>query len=245
MSIARWSLKNPAVVFLAMAAFAAWGLYDFFGMSRREDPEIKVAMALVITIYPGAGADKVELEVSRKLEEAIESMSDLKTVTSTSRPNLSVVFVQVEYDADTDSAWQKLRGRVAEAKDELPSSVIGPTIWDTFGDTTGMIVSFTGEDPVELKKLAEDLRAELRSVASVGARTSRGPGSGRTGWPRRCRRRTCASRAAPSKPPATSTGWSPPASTRRPRRSRTRSSTSPPRPDNRSTCGICSRCGGP
>jgi multidrug efflux pump len=171
MSIARWALKNPAVVFLAMAAFAAWGLYNFFGMSRREDPELKVAMALVITIYPGAGAEKVELEVSRKLEDAIESMSDLKTVHSTSRPNLSVVFVQVEYDADTDSAWQKLRARVAEAKDELPSSVVGPTIWDTFGDTTGMIVSFTGDDPVALKKTAEDLRAELRSVPSAGEMT--------------------------------------------------------------------------
>jgi multidrug efflux pump subunit AcrB len=168
MSIPRWSLKNPAVVFLVMALFAAWGLYNYSKMSRREDPEIEVALALVITIYPGAGADKVEEQVTKKLEDAIESMGDLKTVSSTSRPNLSVVFVQVTYGTDTDMAWQKLRGRVAEAKEEMPSAVIGPTIWDSFGDTTGMIVAFTGSDPVELAALAEDLRAELRSVEPVG-----------------------------------------------------------------------------
>jgi multidrug efflux pump subunit AcrB len=168
MSIARWSLGNAAIVFLAMAAFAVWGIVNYLGMSRREDPEIKVAAALVITIYPGAGAEKVEEQVTRRIEEAVESMGDLKIVSSTSRPDLSVVFVQVEYDADTDLAWQKLRGRVAEAKDELPKSVIGPTIWDSFGDTTAMIVAFGGSDPVLLNGLAEDLRDELRAVPAVG-----------------------------------------------------------------------------
>jgi multidrug efflux pump subunit AcrB len=171
MSIPRWSLRNPAIVVLAMALFAAWGLANYLGMSRREDPEIKVAMALVITIYPGAGADKVEQQVTRKLEESIESMNDLKAVDSTSRPNLSVITVQVEYDADTDVAWQVLRDRVAEAKADLPATVIGPRIWDSFGDTTGMIVAFSGTDPVELGRLARDLRAELRSVRSVGEMT--------------------------------------------------------------------------
>ena len=168
MSIPRWSLENPAVVFLVMALFGAWGLYNYTGMSRREDPEIKVALALVITIYPGAGADKVEEQVTKKLEDAIESMSDLKSVQSTSRPNLSVVFVQVTYGTDTDMAWQKLRSRVAEAKAGMPSTVVGPQIWDSFGDTTGMIVAFTGRDPTQLAGLAKDLRAELRSVEPVG-----------------------------------------------------------------------------
>lgn len=171
MSIPRWSLRNPAVVLLVTALFAAWGTYNFTRMSRRENPEIEVSMALVITIYPGAGAAKVEEQVTKKLEDAIESMSDLKTVASTSRPNLSVVSVQVTYGTDTDLAWQKLRSRVDEARGELPATVIGPEIWDSFGDTTAMIVALEGSDPVRLTALAEELRAELRSVEPVGEMT--------------------------------------------------------------------------
>lgn len=167
-NLPRWSLTAPAFIVLGMVIFLCWGLYSYLTMSRREDPEIRIAMALVITIYPGAGAQKVEEHVTRKLEDAIESMDNLASLESTSRANLSVIFVTMRYDSDTDLEWQKLRSRLQEAAPDLPEGIIGPTVMDNFGDTTGMIVSLTGAQPTVLAQLAESLRSELRQVDSIG-----------------------------------------------------------------------------
>jgi multidrug efflux pump subunit AcrB len=167
-SLARWSLKMPTIVILATIVFVIWGLANYLTMSRREDPEIRIATALVITIYPGASAERVEEQVTRKLEDSIESMDSLSKLDSVSRANLSVIFVTVNYSADTDIEWQKLRSRVAEATGNMPSSIIGPDIMDNFGDTTSMIVSLQGASPTELLNITEELRAELRRVSSVG-----------------------------------------------------------------------------
>lgn len=167
-SLPRWALSSSSFVVLGTILFLCWGLFSYLSMSRREDPEIRIAMALVITIYPGAGAQKVEEHVTRKLEDAIESMDNLDSIESTSRANLSVIFVTMRYDSDLDLEWQKLRSRLQEVSPDLPEGIIGPTVMDNFGDTTGMIVSFTGADPVVLAELADSLRSELRRIQSVG-----------------------------------------------------------------------------
>ncbi len=168
LNLPRWSLKNSTAVILGTIFFIAWGLYSYFSISRREDPEIKIAAAMVITIYPGASAEKVEEQVTRKLEEEIEEMDNLHKITSTTRENISVVFVEVDYDADADMEWQKLRAIVAEVKSDLPRTVVGPDVWDKFGDTTGIIVTLQGAKPTALASLADELKSELKGVRSVG-----------------------------------------------------------------------------
>ncbi len=167
-NLPRWSLRKPTVITLGTLFFVVWGIYSYFNISRREDPEIKIAAAMVITIYPGASAEKVEEQVTRKLEEEIEEMDKIHRLSSTTRENISVIFVEVDYDADTDMEWQKLRAVVAEVRPDLPETVIGPDVWDKFGDTTGMIISLKGAEPMVLADLADDLKAELRSVRSAG-----------------------------------------------------------------------------
>ncbi len=167
-NLPRWSLRNSTLVLLVTVVFVGWGLYSYFTISRREDPEIKIATALVVTAYPGAGAEQVEQRVTRRLEDEIGSLDSLEELVSTTRAGISVIFVTVRYDADADLEWQKLRARVSEARSELPSSVIGPEVMDDFGDTTGMIVGFSGAGRTELTELAEDFEAELRRVESVG-----------------------------------------------------------------------------
>ncbi|NLN62801.1 MAG: efflux RND transporter permease subunit [Myxococcales bacterium] len=167
-AMAKWALQTPTLVWIITLALTAAGIVSYLTMSRREDPELRVATALVITIYPGAGADKVELEVTKRLEDEIESMTNLKKLDSISRANISVLFVSVEYDADTDMEWQKLRARVEAARPHMPSSIIGPDIWDNFGDTTAMLLSLTGAEPTALYEIAKDLKSELRSIRAVG-----------------------------------------------------------------------------
>lgn len=170
MNLALFSLKNKTLVWMVLLIFTAWGIWNFFHISRREDPEIKIAAALVVTIWPGAGAEQVESLVTKKLEEHIEEMNALSKISSTSRENVSVIMVEVDYNSDTDMEWQILRNKIDIAAAELPSGIIGPSIKDDFGDVTAMIYSLSSPKatPAELEEYAKGLKRQLTKIDSVG-----------------------------------------------------------------------------
>lgn len=170
MNLAAFSLRNKPLLWLVVLAVTAWGIFNYNTISRREDPEIKISVALVITIWPGKGAEDVERLVTRKLEDSIEKMSSLRELKSTTRENVSLIFVDVDFNADTDLEWQKLRNRLNEARDELPDGVIGPMVMDDFGDVTAMVWSLRSKtaSPHELKYWAERLKANLKTLDTVG-----------------------------------------------------------------------------
>ncbi|OQC38468.1 MAG: Swarming motility protein SwrC [Deltaproteobacteria bacterium ADurb.Bin058] len=170
MNLAAFSLRNKPLLWLVVITVIAWGVYNYNTISRREDPEVKISVALVITIWPGKGAEDVERLVTHKLEEHIEKMASLRKMKSTTRENLSLIFVDVDFDADTDLEWQKLRSRLEEARQELPDGAIGPIVMDDFGDVTAMIYSLRSKDatPAELKYWANRLKSELKSLETVG-----------------------------------------------------------------------------
>ncbi len=170
MNIPRFALSRRTVVWVLVAILTAWGAFNYSTISRREDPEIKISIALVITIYPGASAEKVERLVTQKLEDEISSLGVLEEISSTTRENLSVIFVEVQYKSDVDMAWQKLRNRIEEVRPELPDGIIGPDVVDDFGDVTALIYSLssTTASPAELESWADELELTLRSVEAVG-----------------------------------------------------------------------------
>ncbi len=170
MSIPQFSLKHRPVVWMILLLFVAAGIYNYLTISQREDPEFKISVALVVTIWPGASAEKVESLVTKKLEEKFEEISSLDEITSTTRESLSIILVRVDYESDVDMAWQKLRNKIAEELPNLPDNIIGPDVIDDFGDVTAMIYSLSSDtvEPKELKKWAKILRTEIKKVEPVG-----------------------------------------------------------------------------
>lgn len=90
-SMAEYALENKALIKLFIAFLVIGGLWSFYSMSKMEDPEITVKQALVMTVYPGATAHQVELEVSDKLEKAIRQMGDIDYIESKSLNDLSLI----------------------------------------------------------------------------------------------------------------------------------------------------------
>jgi len=170
MNLARFSLSHRSLVWLLVVAAAAWGIFNYTTISRREDPEIKISVAMVITIWPGKGAEDVERLVTKKLEDEIEKMGGIRELKSTTRENISLIFVKVDFDTDMDIAWQKLRNRIEEARPNLPEGVIGPDVMDDFGDVTSMVWSLSSKtaEPKELKRWARQLKALFQELDSVG-----------------------------------------------------------------------------
>ncbi len=170
MNIPRFSLGHKPIIAIMVLIVTVWGLVSFFTISRREDPDIRISIALVVTIWPGAGAEKVERLVTRKLEDSIESIGTLEKLESTSRENLSIILVEMDYATDLGLAWQILRNRIEEVRPDLPSGIIGPDVLDDFGDVTAMIWSLSSStaEPAELRRWADEFKAELHKVESVG-----------------------------------------------------------------------------
>ncbi len=170
MNIARFSLEHRPVVWVVLILLVAVGVFNYFTISQREDPEFKINVALVVTIYPGASAEKVEKLVTEKLEEKFEEMSLLEELKSTTREALSVIMVKVDYEADVDIAWQKLRNKIEEVRADLPAGIMGPDVIDDFGDVTAMIYSLHSKSasPAELKRWAKKLRTALKKQPTVG-----------------------------------------------------------------------------
>ena len=78
------ALRYRSVVFLIVGLLMAFGAYSYFTLPAREDPEILIRNAVVITHFPGLEAEEVELLITKPLEEAIVTLPELKEVKSTS-----------------------------------------------------------------------------------------------------------------------------------------------------------------
>ena len=115
MNPARWCLERRLVVLYLVALLAAAGLASYFGLGKLEDPEFTIKTAVVTTVYPGATAAEVEREVTERIEEAVQKMGEVDKVRSLSRPDLSLVYVDIK-DAytteDLPQIWDVLRRKV-------------------------------------------------------------------------------------------------------------------------------------
>lgn len=170
MSISETSLRKPAIVWLLVLAFCAWGSYTFMTISRREDPKIEISWAAVLTIYPGASAEEVEKKVTKPIEEALMTISSLEEVQSESKSNVSFIMVKVAYSSDFSQQWDLVRARIAQIRPTLPDTIVGPRVIDDFGDVVGMMITVHGQDvdPARLYDTAVSLKNRLLQIPSVG-----------------------------------------------------------------------------
>lgn len=169
MNIPRFALNNRVIVWMLVAGMMVWGLWTYNTISRREDPEVKISYAIVYTIWPGKGAEDIERMVTTKLEDQIEKLGTIKNLTSITRENLSLIILNINFDADEQMEWQRLRNLVDEARSNLPGGVIGPIVYDDMGDVTSMVYALSSETatPTELKVWGDQLKREIRAVESV------------------------------------------------------------------------------
>ena len=173
MDLAAIAIKNRVVTLTLTVVMLAAGFSSFENMSRLEDPEFTIKVALVMTPYPGASAEEVEQEVSDYLEIAVQQLGQLDRVESKSDRGLSTLTVTVKdnYDAETlPQVWDELRRKIGDAAGGLPAGAGQPIVIDDYGDVYGVFVAVTadGYTYAELKNYVDFLRRELLLVDDVG-----------------------------------------------------------------------------
>ena len=172
MDISKWAFGNRNLIYFFIAVLVAGGVLSCYQMSKLEDPEIKVKLAMVATTYPGASAHQVELEVTDVLEKNIRTMGDIDNIESYSYNDLSLIQVELlstVSDEKVEQHWDILRRKVNDAKASLPSGTSSPLVKDDFGNVFGIFYALTGDGMNErdLLDYAELIKREVNGIDGV------------------------------------------------------------------------------
>ncbi len=167
--ISKWSFNNRNLILFLVAVLLVGGAFGCYQMSKLEDPEIKVKLAMVITTYPGASAHEVELEVTDLLEKQIRSMGNVDNIESYSYNDLSLIQVELKTTTQNEAVeqcWDKLRRRVNDARSSLPAGANDPIVKDDFGDVYGLFYALTG-DGLSDRELSDYAELVKRNVSEI------------------------------------------------------------------------------
>jgi HAE1 family hydrophobic/amphiphilic exporter-1 len=172
-SFLNFFIVNFRVVVLMIILLTAWGLYSFASLPRESSPEVKIPIAVVMTIYPGASPSDVEELVTKKIETQISGIKDVDKITSQSSNSISAITVEFSAKADLEGSLRKLRDEINNLKGSLPDDVSDPVVKEiSFDDTPILTISLAAPyDGFTLRNFGEDVRDELEKIS--GAREVR------------------------------------------------------------------------
>ncbi|MBK9391173.1 MAG: efflux RND transporter permease subunit [Bacteroidetes bacterium] len=128
MSIYSTSVKRPVTTILIFVGLMVMGLYSLKQLPVDLYPEMELPFVVVYTTYPGASASDIETNVTRPLENSLNSVSNLKEITSTSSDANSVIFMNFEYGTNLDEASNDIRSSLSFTERILPEDCEKPTI---------------------------------------------------------------------------------------------------------------------
>jgi multidrug efflux pump len=171
-NLSAWALNNRGLVLYAMILLALVGAWSYTRLGQSEDPPFTFKVMVVRTMWPGATAEEMALQVTEKLEKKLMQTGQYEFIRSFSRPGESQIMYIAPDDmvsAELPELWYQIRKKVNDIRHELPPGVIGPFFNDEFGDTYGNIYALTGDgfDYATLRDYAERLQLELQRVDDV------------------------------------------------------------------------------
>ncbi|NCC19064.1 MAG: efflux RND transporter permease subunit, partial [Bacteroidia bacterium] len=172
MKIYESSVKKPITTAIIFVAVVVLGLFSLSKLSIDMWPEIDKNQAIVIVTYPGASAEDVENNVSKTLESALSTVSDLKKLKSTSKENTAVITVEFNWGTDLDAAVNDMRDKIEMVKSYLPDGCSNPIIMKISTDMMPVVMySATAEESSQaLYKVLEDGVANpLNRINGVGS----------------------------------------------------------------------------
>ncbi|HMM10781.1 MAG TPA: efflux RND transporter permease subunit [Bacteroidales bacterium] len=128
MSIYKSAVNKPITTFMVFTAVIVMGIFSLINMSVDLYPEIDPPFLTVITTYPGASAADIETNVTKRLEDALNTVDKVKLVRSTSSDNLSVINIEFTWGADLSEATNEIRDLIDRIYNRMPEGVDRPTI---------------------------------------------------------------------------------------------------------------------
>jgi multidrug efflux pump subunit AcrB len=175
----RFFAEKRHVSWVLFVAVLLWGVYGYSKMPKRKDPDIPVRVAVGVCPWPGAGAEKLESLVTRRIEEEVSRNSKVTKIQSLSRIGVSIVYVELDERIDDPAReFEDIKSRLDGVKDLPPGA--GPIQFlKDFGDTAALMLTVASPKAAEVE-VSLRARAVQASIASVRAGAGPNQQSGRT-----------------------------------------------------------------
>ncbi|SHG38384.1 efflux RND transporter permease subunit [Massilia sp. CF038] len=173
MWITRISIKNPVFATMVMVALIVLGLASYRGLGVEAMPNVEIPGAWIEVNYPGASPEQVENDVTRPLEDAVNTVSGIKKIMASSWEGRAGVSIEFELSTNMDKAMTDLRDKVARVRPSFPKDVKEPFIIRFEGENAQSIVDITLTSDTrslrELSTLTEQVISKrLQGVSGVG-----------------------------------------------------------------------------
>ncbi len=172
MKIYESAVRKPISTVLLFVGVIVLGLFSLTRLAVDQFPEIDIPQISVITTYPGVNAENIETNVTRVLEDNLNTVNNLKKLTSKSQDNVSMITVEFEYGADLTEAANDIRDVVSRVQGLLPEEVDYPTIFKFSSSMMPvMMLAVTADEsyPALNKILDDQLVNVLNRVDGIGA----------------------------------------------------------------------------
>lgn len=170
--LVRHFVENPRLVVMVIAVLIVGGLAAVNSLPLSEDPYITGRHATILTPFPGASAERVEVLVTEKIENKVRELAEIETVTSTSKAGLSVLMVELKGSIEPEQVaglWSRTRALIDEVQSDLPQGVLPSRMLDNRTHAFTRIIALrwqgaTEPDMAILGRYAQELESRLRSL---------------------------------------------------------------------------------
>ena len=171
----RVSISNPVFATMMMAALLVLGTFSYSRLPVEQFPDVSFPVVVVQTEYPGASPENVEEEVTRRVEESVNTISGIKTLSSRSYEGLSVVIIEFDLSIDPKLAAADVREKIALIRSTFRDEIKEPRVSRFNPDdfpVVSVAVQSTGRSLRELTTLADQvIKKRLENVGGVGQAT--------------------------------------------------------------------------
>ena len=171
MSLSSISIRRPVLSIVMSTVIVLFGVIGFTELGVREYPAVDPPVITVSTSYRGANADVIESQITEPIEESVNGIAGIRTLSSVSREGRSTVTVEFDLDIDLEDAANDVRDRVSRAQGNLPPDVDPPIV--VKADADAFPIAFLNiksdqRDLLELTRIADDLFKErLQTISGV------------------------------------------------------------------------------
>ncbi len=182
---ARYFVEHRQIAWAALFAVIGWGVFGYFSMPQRKDPEIPVRVAVAACQWPGATAQEVEQLVTRPIEETIAQNKTIHPagpddygIRSISLPGASFVYVQLSEDThNSREQFSDINLKLQGLGPRLPAGATGVQFQSDFGDTAALMMTVASApiDDLDVEMRARSVEDAIRTARSAAARSNLQP----------------------------------------------------------------------
>tara|TARA_R110001583_G_scaffold39890_1_gene127804 strand:+ start:27719 stop:30763 length:3045 start_codon:yes stop_codon:yes gene_type:complete len=167
MNITQIAFQYRKTVFFILTLLLINGVFAYFTLPAQEDPTITIREAVIATSFPGMAPERVEQLITKKLEEEIRKVPEIKEIRSLSTTGTSTIHVKIQDRYfNLDDIWQDVRNKTNAAYSKMPTGTSSPFVNTEFGDVSVVTLALTadGFDMRAMYDIAQHIRDTLYAV---------------------------------------------------------------------------------